>query len=731
MKHWEVLKSIISEQHRPKGLFLTLIDEGGNIIRANSAMQKALHLQSPREISSNFFQLMHPADIPGFRNGLQHARSSQIRFETELFLKNSQYYPMKWQVNYLGHKGPHADKFLCIGYKLVEDERLAEYHQLGEKNYQLIVESLTAGILFHDAEGKFIAGNKKAADIFGRSLEELYTYSDLRSCWKEWGVTDEEGREMPFEQTPFMRALQTGLPQAEVLVVKLDTGDTKWVQFNAQPIHDIDQQGPATVMTNLVDLTRERELHSEIRNRDSLFRSFLSRTPTLAWVMDEDSNLHFASTSFYEYFGLREEEAVSKCIYDLVPPIVTRSLRRIHEEVLKTGKSMEVVEKAKWSDGSNFVFHVNIFPIDGLSGKRMVGGHAVNLADRFAAEKKLQETNERLLLLSRATSDAIWEWDMQTGHIFRNDVLMDMIGYSGETARGLSWWLRRIHPEDRNRVTDTVKELTDKGAYSWEGQYRFKCADGEYKHIRDRGFIVYENGLPVRMIGSLTDVTGLKELENQLLEEKLRKQKEISEMMIRVQEKERSRIGAELHDNVNQILSTTRMFVEMLTPSNEEEKEIRDKSVEYLLNAIEEIRKISRELVVPQLRDRGLVESIASIVNDIGISGKLKIDFTYSMEEDLLSPGKKVSLFRIVQEQVKNIMKYSQATEVTIKLDIDENETRLVIRDNGIGFDPGKTYRGIGLSNIHDRARFYNGSTDIQSSPGKGCLLTVTIPTAQ
>jgi LytS/YehU family sensor histidine kinase len=128
---------------------------------------------------------------------------------------------------------------------------------------------------------------------------------------------------------------------------------------------------------------------------------------------------------------------------------------------------------------------------------------------------------------------------------------------------------------------------------------------------------------------------------------------------------------------------------------------------------------------------RGLVESIASIVNDIGISGKLKIDFTYSMEEDLLSPGKKVSLFRIVQEQVKNIMKYSQATEVTIKLDIDENETRLVIRDNGIGFDPGKTYRGIGLSNIHDRARFYNGSTDIQSSPGKGCLLTVTIPTAQ
>jgi PAS domain S-box-containing protein len=105
---------------------------------------------------------------------------------------------------------------------------------------------------------------------------------------------------------------------------------------------------------------------------------------------------------------------------------------------------------------------------------------------------------------------------------------MDMIGYQLEDKKGLSWWLRRIHPEDRNRVSDNVKDTTEKNLQSWEDEYQFKCADGTYKHMHDKGYVVYENGLPVKMIGSLRDVSGLKDLENKLMEEKLQRQKEIS-----------------------------------------------------------------------------------------------------------------------------------------------------------------------------------------------------------
>jgi signal transduction histidine kinase len=166
----------------------------------------------------------------------------------------------------------------------------------------------------------------------------------------------------------------------------------------------------------------------------------------------------------------------------------------------------------------------------------------------------------------------------------------------------------------------------------------------------------------------------------------------------------------------------------MLTPANKEERQIKKKSLEYIMMAIEEIRTLSKELVVPQLKGDGLVDSIKNLLEDIHLSHPIRIKFTHDHENDLLSPGKKVTLFRIIQEQLKNILKYSQARKAEILLQCRDNRAELIIKDDGIGFDPEQTTRGIGLANIYERTRFYNGQVNIKTSPGKGCMLTVSIP---
>lgn len=727
VKQWTTLKNLISSEELKKNPFLTLINKEGRILCANSVMQRSLHLDNPRHTSVNFFTLLHPDHIPLFRQAINESHSGNPASCTELYLKNGYYHPMKWAVKYFDNieSGP---QYLCFGYKLVDDRRLEQFNRLGEKNYQLIVEGLNAGVLFQDNKGELIAANTKAAELFNSTLERLYQLRNIESLWNSvWKVTTEGGEPVLFTDTPFIKALQTAKAHSQVLNVRLHNGEHRLIHFNSQPLFDNDTI-PFSVVTNITDVTREKQLSGQVLERDILFRSFLGKTPNLAWVLDESAALLFASESFYKYFGLREDQVLNKNIFDLVPPSVADALYGKHMQVMETGQPVEMVEKVKWADGTNFIFHVNIFLVPGINGKKMVGGQAVNLADKYAVEKQLREANERLLLLSRATSDAIWEWDMQTGYIFRNDVLMDMIGYQLDDGKGLSWWLRRIHPEDRNRVTDKIKEATDKSQHSWEDEYRFRCSDGQYKHIQDRGYVVYENGLPVKMIGSLQDVTDIKKLENELVEEKLQRQKEVSEMVIRVQEKERTRIGHELHDNINQILSTTKMFIEMLTPQSDEEKKIKAKSIEYILTSIEEIRKLSKELVVPTLGEKGLVESIYALIEDIQFSSPLRIRFLHDTETDMLSPGKKITVFRIVQEQMKNILKYSKAKQVDICLRSRNTDIELVIKDDGIGFDPKQTHRGIGLSNIHDRTRFYGGTVDIQTSLGKGCLVTVTLP---
>lgn len=317
---------------------------------------------------------------------------------------------------------------------------------------------------------------------------------------------------------------------------------------------------------------------------------------------------------------------------------------------------------------------------------------------------------------------------MQTGQIFRNDALLEMIGYHTDIPKGLSWWLRRIHPEDRNRVADAVKHSTEEGKQSWDGEYRFKCADGNYKDMRDKGYIVYENGLPVKMIGSIQDVSNIKELERMLIEEKLKRHKDVSELVIQAQEKERTQIGHELHDNVNQILSSAKLFFEMLTPDSKEQLLYKSKGIEYITLAVEEIRKLSRELVAPRLKENNLIPCISQLLDDTRMSSNLDIHFIHDSNTDLLSDGKKVTLFRILQEQLKNILKHSAATRVDVDLECADKYFRMIVKDNGVGFDANQTFRGIGLSNIYERARFYNGDVRFDTAIGQGCTLNLTLP---
>ena len=725
---WTALKNIISPYAQHKGIFLSLIDEEGKIVCANANMIKTLHLKNPRTEKIIFFDLLHPVNLADFKTAVLKAGEVSVACSMEVYLKNGYYHPMRWEVICLeGNEGNKT--YLCLGHKILDDDRLKQFNVLGEKNYQIIVEGINAGILFQYKRGEIIAVNQKTAEIFDTTQERLYQLTNIKNLWDStWEITSENGSPVLFEDTPFIRALKTGQPQTEVLIIRLRNEGYRWLHFSSQPLFDDNSSEAYSVISNIADLTYEKKLILEIKERKALFSSFMNQTPNLAWVVDEDLTLVFANEAFYKYFVIDEKMAVNKKVADILPAKVATALYEKHIQVLETGEANEFVEKVEWADGTDFAFHINIFPIEKIAGKKLLGGHAVNLAEKYDTERKLRETNERLLLLNRATSDAIWEWDMQTGQIFRNDALMNMIGYQADDPRGLSWWLRRIHPEDRNRLSDRVKESTDNNQQSWEDEYRFKCADGNYRNMRDKGYIVYENGLPVKMIGSLQDVTNLKQLENQLMEEKLERQKEISEMVIHVQEKERTRIGHELHDNVNQILSTAKLFVDMLTPLSKEKKRVKQKSLEYLAMAIEEIRKLSKEMVAPHLKDNGLLASIEILIGDIHFSTPVKVKFTHDHENDLLSPGKKIALFRIVQEQLKNILKHSEAKNVEILLQSKEKDTYLIIKDDGLGFDSKQTPRGIGFSNIYERTRFYDGSVHIQTKPGKGCILTVTIP---
>ena len=154
-----------------------------------------------------------------------------------------------------------------------------------------------------------------------------------------------------------------------------------------------------------------------------------------------------------------------------------------------------------------------------------------------------------------------------------------------------------------------------------------------------------------------------------------------------------------------------------------------NRSSEYTLTAIEEIRKLTKALTTDDIQNIGLCESIDNVTRDTMQINPVKISCAFeSFIEDSVNDKFKLNIFRIVQEELNNILKHAKATEITISLSQTKKSIILSITDNGVGFDTSKIRKGIGLANIRSRAASYNGIADFVSQPGQGCVLTVTFP---
>lgn len=199
-------------------------------------------------------------------------------------------------------------------------------------------------------------------------------------------------------------------------------------------------------------------------------------------------------------------------------------------------------------------------------------------------------------------------------------------------------------------------------------------------------------------------------------------QKEIAETTIQAQEKERTEIGKELHDNVNQLLATARLMIETSMTIPEMQQECMQVSKDAVEDAIKEIRAISHSMLPPPFENEAFVDAIKDIANTINLTGNLKVEVQVPPAELLgrIDNNLKLSLYRIIQEQVNNTLKYSHAKTACIKLEVKNDHAHLSIVDNGVGTDLEKRPKGVGLRNIASRVEFHNGELKIKTAPNEG-----------
>lgn len=270
-----------------------------------------------------------------------------------------------------------------------------------------------------------------------------------------------------------------------------------------------------------------------------------------------------------------------------------------------------------------------------------------------------------------------------------------------------------------------------------EGKIRGVASHDEILFMRGdnstfTGEIVYSDYVDVkgihRFIVLLRDITLRKQMERKLLLEQKRYDRKLTKQIILAQERERERIGYELHDNINQILTSVKLYLEMAIHQPEVKKDLLPRAMQFVMNCISEIRNISRTLSAPTLGTQSLIDSIKALVETVESSSRMAVSFTYVDYHTQVAKDQKLAIYRILQEVLNNIIKHAGAKRVDINLSQTEEITELTICDNGKGFDASVKSDGIGLNNIQSRIKVFGGDLFIDSKAGQGCRITVKLP---
>jgi PAS domain S-box-containing protein len=366
--------------------------------------------------------------------------------------------------------------------------------------------------------------------------------------------------------------------------------------------------------------------------------------------------------------------------------------------------------------------------IKGEFDERLLSKSIQYSIERNRIRLSLIESNESYRNLFFNNPMPIFIWDLETLLIMEvNEVAQKEYGYTREELVGIS--LLKLTPEkDHQKLKSFAKEFLETDSSKKSGIWQEQKKNGELMVLDISSHKIDYKG-KAAILAIHNNITEKVRLEEKLEEEKLLKQKEITEAMIQVQEKERYEISTELHDNVNQQLTVAMMYIASAQQKSPENAEVLKQSSGFILNAIEEIRKLSQTLVTPLIKHFGLSKAVEGLLDDISAVNTLQIELTADsfFEEDIKYEFK-LSIFRIVQEQMNNIIKHSHAKHVNIELLRTDQKISLKINDDGIGFDINQQRKGIGIYNIISRSDLYNGVVDIQTSPGNGCTIIITFP---
>lgn len=407
-----------------------------------------------------------------------------------------------------------------------------------------------------------------------------------------------------------------------------------------------------------------------------------------------------------------------------VPYIDWRQLQRWHipESALPSGTVIRYRQPSVWELYRKYIIAaVVVMFLQAL----LIGGLLWQRLRKRKVEAALRENEDRLRVMSDAAPSLIWTSDADGTVTYQNEERLDFSTLSAGMALGEKW-KRYIHPDDLEGVLEAnARAYENRSGFSKE--YRLRRRDGVYRWMYDLAVPrISPDGAFLGFIGSAIDVTDQKMAQDAL--------EELSGKLIEAQEKERSRIARELHDDICQRLAVLGLDLDRAnSPSDVSSSRQNARIMEIRQQCAEianDVQALSHELHSSKLDYLGLVAATRSFCAEFSKLKNVNVAFIDEHVPHPLPKDVSLCLFRVTQESLHNALKHSGAKNFTVSLRGTRGRVRLEVKDGGVGFDTGAATRrmGLGLVSMQERVHLVKGVFHIESKPSQGTSVVASVP---
>ncbi len=525
---------------------------------------------------------------------------------------------------------------------------------------------------------------------------------------------------------------------------EVQTRDGGWHLMRLLPYRTADDRIDGVVIT-FVKITERRKAEEALRESEERHRIIVESARDYAIITtDVDSRIVTWSPGAEAVFGWTAAEIAMQ------PIAITFTPEDVHsgapERELADARERGCVPDVRWhlrKDGRRVFIEGTTRVLVGADG--VLRGYlkiGQDVTERRQTEEALRASEARVQAIANMVPDLLWSNDAAGAADWFNDRWRAYTGQTLDDARG-DGWAEAIHPEDRERSVANFRGAIESGDMLRQ-EHRIRGRDGDY-----RWFLVQavplrdENGEVARWVGACTDIHEQRMARDVLedrvrertreLEDVSRERQQLLDRLVRATEVERQRIARELHDELGQHITALRVGLQ-----TEAQTETLSRMKAIVDRLDETIDRLMLELRPPALDQLGLHDAITSLAEEFSQASALRVDLHLPAIQGLrVADAIATTLYRILQEALTNVWKHARASTVSVIVDRQGESLRMIIEDDGHGFDVKSTLQGasasgrFGLVGMRERLALVGGSLLIESEPGRNTTLFARVPASE